>query len=198
MMQSFPPRQIGVSDLAHRLAGRGDIHCRDPTSTASTTPDGRQNGFEIDFEGVTSSHVTDTFGGAGGGFPTTVEPYGAPTVKDVTFADGATRVASVHKRTFENPTNSWNVGTPSAVYFTPGEEFLDRRRIETWRRHTFDRLGVGTSKTPTKTNKTNNRLTETAPNSPIFSNGKHSRAGADRDAAASRSGAPPGSCFRPR
>jgi hypothetical protein len=64
------------------------------------------NGFEIDFEGVTSSDLTDTFGGAGRGFPTTVERYGAPTVKDATFADGATRVASVHRRTFENSTSS--------------------------------------------------------------------------------------------
>ncbi len=32
------------------------------------------HGFEIELEGIHASNVTDTFGGAGRGFPTTVKP----------------------------------------------------------------------------------------------------------------------------
>ena len=35
-------------------------------------------GFEIELEGLTSVDISDTFGGANRGFPTTVERYGAP------------------------------------------------------------------------------------------------------------------------
>ena len=37
--------------------------------------DGVAHGFEIELEGIHASNVTDTFGGVGRGFPTTVERY---------------------------------------------------------------------------------------------------------------------------
>ena len=54
------------------------------------------HGFEIDLEGLHSSDITDTFGGAGRGFPsgrgfdplTSVERYGSPTITE--YSNGST------------------------------------------------------------------------------------------------------------
>lgn len=101
------------------------------------------HGFEIDLEGLTSSDITDTFGGLGRYFPPSVERYGAPTITQT-----ATGVLVIYKGTF---TGSWNVGTPSGAYTTPGESCWTGGASGYGASTPCDHFGVGTSKTPTKT-----------------------------------------------
>ena len=54
-------------------------------------------GFEIELEGLSSSDISDTFGGANRGFPTTVERYGAP--ETVPYATG---VSVIYEATYVN------------------------------------------------------------------------------------------------
>lgn len=62
------------------------------------------HGFEIELEGLHSYEITDTFGGAGRGFPsgrgfdplTSVQRYGAPTITEC-FLHSSLRAASQHR-----------------------------------------------------------------------------------------------------
>ena len=76
------------------------------------------HGFEIDLEGLHSSDITDTFGGTGRGFPSTVERYGAPTITDY-VSGGVFGVKIIYKSALNS--GAWAAGTPSGVYSTPGE-----------------------------------------------------------------------------
>lgn len=101
------------------------------------------HGFEIYLEGLTSAEVTDTFGGVGRYFPPTVERYGAPAVTQT-----GTGVLVTYKGTFSG---SWDVGTPSGVFTTPGESCWTGGGIGYGPSTPCDHFGVGTSKTPTQT-----------------------------------------------
>lgn len=113
------------------------------------------HGFEIDLEGLTSSDVTDTFGGPGRGFPTTVERYGSPTISDygtgvrITYQSGITG-------------GSWDVGTLSGAFNTPGESCWTGGGGN-YPNIPCDHFGVGTSKNPTNT--TYKWLVESSPGS---------------------------------
>ena len=112
------------------------------------------HGFEIDLEGISVSDVTDTFGGPGRGFPTTVERYGSPVVIPT-----ATGVAVIYKATYSG--GSWSTGTPSGVYSTPGESCWTGGGSGYGASTPCDHFGVGTTKNPTKT--TYSWLNETSP-----------------------------------
>ena len=77
------------------------------------------HGFEIELEGIHASDVSDTFGGAGRGFPTTVERYGSPTITEYSNG-GVFGVHVVYRADLNGPSSGW-IGTPSGVYTTPGE-----------------------------------------------------------------------------
>ncbi len=112
------------------------------------------HGFEIELEGISPSDVTDTFGGAGRGFPTTVERYGAPSVIAT-----ATGVAIIYQATYAD--GMWSAGTPSGIYTTPGESCWSGGNIGYGPSTPCDHFGVGTRANPTKT--TYSWLTETSP-----------------------------------
>lgn len=112
------------------------------------------HGFEIDLEGISAVDVTDTFGGAGRGFPTTVERYGAPSIVST-----ATGVAIIYKATFAS--GMWSAGTPNGVYTTPGESCWTGGNIGYGPSTPCDHFGVGTSVNPIKT--IYSWLTETSP-----------------------------------
>ncbi len=114
------------------------------------------HGFEIDLEGISVSDVTDTFGGAGRYFPPTVERYGSPTVTAT-----ATGVSIVYEGIFSG--GSWNVGTPTGVYYTPGESCWTGGGIGYGPSTPCDHFGVGLRASPTKT--TYSWLTEISPHS---------------------------------
>ena len=78
------------------------------------------HGFEIELEGLHSSDITGLiFGGAGRGFPTTVERYGAPSISYLTGS-----VFWRHKPPIWQLCR-WrrDAGTPSGVFTTPGESW---------------------------------------------------------------------------
>jgi hypothetical protein len=121
------------------------------------------HGFEIDLEGLHTTDVTDTFGGAGRGFPTSVERYGAPTIQN--YVNGTSfGVSVIYSGIFG--ANGWNVGTPSGVFSTPGESCWTGGGIGYGAATPCDHFGVGTRSNATKT--TYNWLTETAPNSSVL------------------------------
>lgn len=112
-------------------------------STGSTA-----HGFEIDLEGLHSSDITDTFGGAGRGFPTTVERYGAPTITE--YNNGSTfGVKIVYAAKYA--AGAWSVGTPSGTYSTPGESCWTGGGIGYGSATPCDHFGVGMRANPTKT-----------------------------------------------
>ena len=86
------------------------------------------HGFQIDLEGLSPADISDTFGGTGRGFPTTVERYGAPSI--VPYASGVSVIYQAH---YDSGSGNWlapdgtpfgvpSVGTPPAVTFqTPGD-----------------------------------------------------------------------------
>ena len=117
------------------------------------------HGFEIDLEGLNSSNVTDTFGGAGRYFPPTVERYGSPVVSNT-----ANGVSIVYSGSFSG--GSWNVGTPSGPYTTPGESCWTGGGSGYGPGTPCDHFGVGTNKNPTKT--TYSWLTETSSHSSVL------------------------------
>ncbi|HEX5357415.1 MAG TPA: PEP-CTERM sorting domain-containing protein [Aquabacterium sp.] len=105
-------------------------------------------GFEIDLEGLHSSDITDTFGGAGRGFPTSVERYGAPSISE--YANGSIfGVKVTYQALYSN--GSWSVGTPSGVFTTPGESCWTGGNIGYGASTPCDHFGVGTIGNPTKT-----------------------------------------------
>ncbi len=119
------------------------------------------HGFEIELEGIHASSVTDTFGGAGRGFPTTVERYGAPVITEYTTATGfGTRVT--YGANLAGAPASW-VGTPSGPYTTPGESCWTGGGSGYGAATPCDHFGVGLSANPVKT--TYSWLVEATPGS---------------------------------
>lgn len=106
------------------------------------------HGFEIDLEGLQLSDVSDTFGGAGRGFPTTVERYGAPTLS--AYNNGSSfGVRVVYAATFTG--GAWTVGTPSGVFSTPGESCWTGGGIGYGPATPCDHFGVGLRANATRT-----------------------------------------------
>lgn len=118
------------------------------------------HGFEIDLEGLQLSDITDTFGGAGRGFPTTVERYGAPTLS--AYNSGSSfGVRVVYAATFAG--GAWSVGTPSGVFSTPGESCWTGGGIGYGPATPCDHFGVGLRANATRT--TYSWLVESSPGS---------------------------------
>lgn len=116
------------------------------------------HGFEIELEGLHLSDITDTFGGAGRGFPSTVERYGAPLVS--AYSNGALfGVRVTYQASFA--AGVWSTGTPSGVFSTPGESCWSGGGIAYGPSTPCDHFGVGHIGSPTKT--TYSWLVETAP-----------------------------------
>lgn len=105
-------------------------------------------GFEIDLEGLHSADVTDTFGGAGRGFPTTVERYGSPTISE--YSNGSSFGVKVVYQAIYNA-GAWSVNTPSGVFNTPGESCWTGGGIAYGAATPCDHFGVGTVGNPTST-----------------------------------------------
>jgi hypothetical protein len=100
------------------------------------------HGFEIELEGLHLGDISDTFGGPGRGFPTTVERYGSPLVTE--YSSGAIfGVRVTYRATFA--AGAWNVGTPSGVFNTPGESCWTGGGIGYGPSTPCDHFGVGTS-----------------------------------------------------
>ena len=114
------------------------------------------HGFEIDLEGLHSSDITDTFGGAGRGFPTgrgfdpatSVQRYGSPTVSD--YVNGAIFGTKVTYLGLFNGTN-WDFGTPSGSFVTPGDNCWSGGGLGYGAATPCDHFGVGITKNATKT-----------------------------------------------
>lgn len=116
------------------------------------------HGFEIELEGLHSSDITDTFGGANRGFPsgtgfdpaTAVVRYGAPTITE--YANGSifgTRVT--YASAWDAASQSWLFGTPSGTFITPGDNCWTGGGVGYNAGTPCDHFGVGTSKTAIKT-----------------------------------------------
>ena len=114
------------------------------------------HGFEIDLEGLYSSDITDTFGGAGRGFPsgrgfdplTSVQRYGAPTITE--YNNGTTFGTKVTYMGLFDGTN-WDYGTPSGTFVTPGDNCWSGGGVGYGADTPCDHFGVGTTKNATKT-----------------------------------------------
>ena len=134
------------------------------------------HGFEIELEGLHLSDITDTFGGAGRGFPsgrgydplTSVQRYGSPTLTEYTNV-GIFGTKVTYMGLFNNVSNSWDYGTPSGTFITPGDNCWTGGGVGYGASTPCDHFGVGTTKNATKT--TYSWLTETGPNSGVLSNG---------------------------
>lgn len=132
------------------------------------------HGFEIELEGLHSSDITDTFGGAGRGFPsgrgfdsnTAVQRYGAPTIADYN-AGGVFGVRVTYMGLFNG--SSWDYGTPSGSFITPGDNCWTGGGVGYGATTPCDHFGVGTSRNASKT--TYSWLLETAPTSGTLSKG---------------------------
>ncbi|MCE4538908.1 PEP-CTERM sorting domain-containing protein [Pelomonas sp. P7] len=121
------------------------------------------HGFEIELEGLHLSDITDTFGGAGRGFPTTVERYGAPVVS--AYANGSIfGVRVTYQASFA--AGVWSTGTPSGVFSTPGESCWTGGGIAYGPSTPCDHFGVGNVGSPTKT--TYSWLVEANPGSGVL------------------------------
>lgn len=114
------------------------------------------HGFEIELEGLRISDITDTFGGVGRGFPsgrgfdplTSVERYGAPTLTE--NWNGTTFVTKVtYLGLFDG--NSWDYGTPSGSFITPGDNCWSGGGVGYSALTPCDHFGVGTTATASKT-----------------------------------------------
>ena len=114
------------------------------------------HGFEIELEGLHSTDITDTFGGAGRGFPSgrgfdpavAVQRYGAPSVTE--YGSGGifgTRVT--YSGLYNN--SSWDFGTPSGSFITPGDNCWTGGGVGYSAATPCDHFGVGTTKSATKT-----------------------------------------------
>jgi hypothetical protein len=133
------------------------------------------HGFEIDLEGLHASDITDTFGGAGRGFPsgrgfdplTSVERYGSPTVTE--YSNGALFGTKVtYLGLFDSHSGAWDYGTPSGSFITPGDNCWSGGGVGYSASTPCDHFGVGTTQNASKT--TYSWLIETA--SPgVLSNG---------------------------
>jgi len=128
---------------------------------------GTAHGFEIELEGLHSYEITDTFGGAGRGFPsgsgfdpaTSVERYGAPTITE--YLNGTTFGTRVtYMGQYDSAANTWNFGTPSGTFVTPGDNCWTGGGVGYGPATPCDHFGVGISQNATKT--TYSWLLETA------------------------------------
>jgi hypothetical protein len=132
------------------------------------------HGFEIELEGLHLDDITDTFGGAGRGFPTgrgfgpgSVERYGSPYLTE--YTNGATFGTKVtYLGLFNSVSSTWDYGTPSGTFITPGDNCWSGGGVGYGPSTPCDHFGVGTTKNATKT--TYSWLTETA-TSGVLSNG---------------------------
>lgn len=133
------------------------------------------HGFEIDLEGLHSYNITDTFGGAGRGFPsgrgfnpaTSVERYGAPTISE--YNNGVTFGTKVTYLGLYDPgAGLWDYGTPSGSFVTPGDNCWSGGGIGYGALTPCDHFGVGTNANASKTNYS--WLLETGQNG-VLSNG---------------------------
>jgi hypothetical protein len=123
------------------------------------------HGFEIDLEGLHSSDISDVFGGPGRGFPTgrgfdpstSVERYGAPTITEYLIGSRFGTKITYHG-IFDG--SSWDFGTPSGTFVTPGDNCWSGGGIGYGPSTPCDHFGVGTIGNPTKT--TYSWLLETA------------------------------------
>jgi hypothetical protein len=115
-------------------------------------------GFEIELEGLHISDITDTFGGAGRGFPsgrgfdplTSVERYGAPTLSE--YSNGSTFGTKVtYMGLFDVNTGTWDYGTPSGSFITPGDNCWSGGGVGYSASTPCDHFGVGTTANATKT-----------------------------------------------
>lgn len=114
------------------------------------------HGFEIELEGLHLSDVTNTFGGAGRGFPsgrgfdplTSVERYGAPSITE--YFNGPTFGVKVTYMGLFDGTH-WDYGTPSGTFVTPGDNCWSGGGVGYSSSTPCDHFGVGTSANPTKT-----------------------------------------------
>jgi len=116
------------------------------------------HGFEIDLEGLHASDITDTFGGVGRGFPsgrgfdplTSVERYGAPTITE--YSNGSTFGTKItYQGLFDSTTGSWDYGTPSGTFITPGDNCWSGGGVGYSASTPCDHFGVGTIGNATKT-----------------------------------------------
>lgn len=137
------------------------------------------HGFEIELEGLHLGDISDTFGGAGRGFPsgrgfnpaTSVERYGAPTLRE--YSNGAIFGTKVTYMGLFDGSN-WDYGTPdvstlpSGKFATPGDNCWSGGGVGYGASTPCDHFGVGTRKNATKT--TYSWLVETATPG-ILSNG---------------------------
>lgn len=124
------------------------------------------HGFEIELEGISIEHVTDTFGGAGRGFPTTVERYGAPSI--TAYTNGAVSgVRVTYRADLSGDPGGW-ISTPSGVYSTPGESCWTGGGSNYGPSTPCDHFGVGLSVNPLKT--TYSWLVEQTPGSATLVN----------------------------
>ena len=125
------------------------------------------HGFEIELEGLHSSDITDTFGGAGRGFPsgrgfdpaTSVERYGAPTITE--YSNGTTFGTKItYLGLYDAASQLWDFGTPSGTFITPGDNCWSGGGVGYNASTPCDHFGVGTTANATKT--TYSWLIETA------------------------------------
>ncbi len=113
------------------------------------------HGFEIELEGLHLSDITDTFGGAGRGFPTgrgfdpstSVERYGSPILTE--YTNGATFGTKVTYMGLFDGTN-WDYGTPTGNFVTPGDNCWSGGGLGYGASTPCDHFGVGTARNATK------------------------------------------------
>jgi hypothetical protein len=126
------------------------------------------HGFEIELEGLHIGDISDTFGGPGRGFPTgrgfdratSVERYGAPAITE--YSNGSvfgTRIT--YLGIYDQATSSWDYGTPSGSFVTPGESCWSGGGVGYSAGTPCDHFGVGLRKNAAKT--TYSWLLESAP-----------------------------------
>jgi hypothetical protein len=130
---------VGLAPVASATAVFGTLGNFDVVNDTGA----EAHGFEIDLEGIHSSDITDTFGGAGRYFPPTVERYGSPTITDT-----LTGVKVVYEATF-NGTN-WSATTQSGVFTNHNDSCWTGGGVG-YPNVPCDHFGIGTSKTPTST-----------------------------------------------
>ncbi|MFO1194745.1 MAG: PEP-CTERM sorting domain-containing protein [Rhodoferax sp.] len=138
------------------------------------------HGFEIELEGLHVEDITDTFGGAGRGFPsgrgfdpsTSVQRYGAPSITE--YVNGAVFGTRVTYYGIYSG-GSWDYGTPdvstlpSGVFATPGDNCWSGGGLGYGAATPCDHFGVGTTRNATRT--TYSWLTESAPGVLTSANG---------------------------
>lgn len=153
---------FGLSDTASATSIFGSLGNFDAVNDTGKTA----HGFEIELEGIHAGNVTDTFGGAGRGFPSTVERYGAPTVTE--YNNGTSwGVHVTYRADLSGPSPSW-IGTPTGIYSTPGESCWTGGGSGYGPSTPCDHFGVGLNANPTRTNY--NWLVEDTPGSSVLVN----------------------------